>query len=132
MKKMSARAAYPRAAYGHRLCVGVDYSTRLNSVADGIAWLSDDDGLTSAGIRALIKGRIQTYYNRFVSSPAARGSGLTSIDIPTGLADNRLGTGEIHLVLTVRKLKFPKFGCSHEFVELRTAGRAGGDWKEVA
>ena len=123
MKKQILGVA-PRAAYGHRLYVGVDYSTRLNSVADGIAWLSGD-GLTSADIRALIKGRIQTYYNRFVNSPAARGGGLTSIDIPTGLADNRFGTGEIHLVLTVRKLKFPKFGCAFEFVELRTADADG-------
>lgn len=114
----------PRAAYGHRLYVGVDYSTRLNAVADGIAWLSDD-GLTSADIRVLIWTRIQTRYNRFVNSPASHGGGVTSIDIPTGIADNRFGTGEIHLILTVRKLKFPKHGCAFEFVELRTADADG-------
>lgn len=116
--------AYPRAAYGHRLDVrSSNYRDRLVAVATGIAWLTTV--INALDVLEVLIGRIQTRYNRFVNSPAARGGGRTSIDIPTGLSDNRFGTGEIHLILTVRKLKFPKRGCAFDFVELRTADSDG-------
>lgn len=132
MKKQILGVA-PCAAYGRRLYVGNDYRSRFNAVCDSVAWLSTE--ITSEEVRGLLANRIQTHFNRFTNSPALKGSGVTYIDIPTGITDARFGTGEIHVILGVRPLKFPKFGCSHEFVELRTAdadGAALAGFRDIA